>query len=97
MERYAGQPFVLIGVNSDADRDEARQIAQREGLAWRSFWNGEEGPRGPIASAWGVFTWPTLYVIDGSGTVRFHSVGSPGEDVLEGWIEELLAEDGDEV
>lgn len=79
-------------MNSDGERQDARQIAEREGLTWRSFWNGDEGPSGPIASAWGVFTWPTLYVLDASGKVRFHSVGSPGEDVLEGWIDSLLME-----
>ena len=58
------QPFVLLGVNSDSDLELVRERVVEERLNWRSFWNGPMGPGGPIATAWGVTGWPTLFVID---------------------------------
>ncbi|MCA8960926.1 MAG: hypothetical protein KDC38_10460 [Planctomycetes bacterium] len=70
MESMRGRPFALIGVNSDADLERVRRVARDKDITWRSFWNGEEGTRGPISSLWNVRRWPTLYVIDHHGVIR---------------------------
>jgi thiol-disulfide isomerase/thioredoxin len=69
IERLAGRRFVLLGVNSDKDRGHAKEVVQKERLTWRSWWDGI--PPGPIATRWGVRGWPTLYVIDAEGVIRY--------------------------
>lgn len=71
------KPFALIGVNSDVDKEQLRPRLQEEHITWRSFWNGPEGTRGPISRAWNVSGWPTTYVIDHEGIIRWKSHGGP--------------------
>ena len=68
--RFQGRPFVLIGVNGDNTREAALKAVRKNEIPWRSFWNGEEGPGGPIAVNWNVRGWPTIYVIDQHGVIR---------------------------
>jgi len=35
-----GQPFAIIGVNSDTDRNALKEVLKKEGITWRSFWDG---------------------------------------------------------
>jgi hypothetical protein len=71
VKRLEDKPFALIGINSDADKDELKKAMEKEHITWRSFWNGPEGTRGPISTKWNVQGWPTIYVIDAKGTIRF--------------------------
>jgi hypothetical protein len=45
---------------------------------------------GPIAAQWGVTGWPTIYVIDKKGVIRFK--GLRDEKLAEA-VKKLLAED----
>ena len=40
VKRLAGSPFALIGINSDRDREELKEVLKKENITWRSFWNG---------------------------------------------------------
>ena len=84
---YAGRPFALVGVNSDRDRDDIIRIKEEKDLTWRSFWNGGS-TCGPISTAWNVRGWPTIYVLDHEGVIRYKNVR--GDD-LDAAIEELVA------
>ena len=95
VKRLAGTRFALVGINSDADKDALRQAMEQEGITWRSFWNGPEGTNGPISKRWNVYGWPTLYVLDVEGKIRFKSLGTPGDGTLDKWIETLLVEAGE--
>jgi hypothetical protein len=68
VKELANQPFALIGVNSDKDKAELKQAMEKEHITWRSFVEGGTG--GPIAKAWEVHAWPTIYVIDQKGIIR---------------------------
>lgn len=92
--KLADKPFVLLGVNSDADLGEAREAVSSENLSWRHFWNGPTGTRGPISTQWNVEGWPTVYLIDQAGVIRYKSV--LGEDIDRG-IEVLMEEMGHQV
>ena len=88
----ADKPFVIIGLNSDQDigkkaLDEIQEIVKEKGLSWRSFQNS--GNEVLISQDWGVQSWPTTYLIDQDGKIRFHNIR--GDD-LDGAIEELMAE-----
>jgi hypothetical protein len=88
VKRLEGMPFALIGVNSDQDRDALKEVLEKEHITWRSFWNGGS-TSGPISDAWRVRGWPTIYVLDGNGTVRARNVRGEAMDRA---VDRLLAE-----
>jgi hypothetical protein len=94
VKRLEGKPFALIGVNSDPDRVYLKQRMKIENITWRSFWNGPKGTQGPISARWNVRGWPTIYVLDGEGKIRY--IGPRGEK-MDDAVNELLAEMGVEV
>jgi hypothetical protein len=91
VEKYKDQPFAIVGINSDPDREALKAVLEKEKITWRSFWNGEKGTSGPISKAWNVKGWPTLYVIDAKGVIRYKSVGA-NEDAIDEAIEKALAD-----
>ena len=85
-----GKPFALIGVNSDKDRRKIRATVEEKNLIWRSFWNGPDGPSGPIAEAWGVRSWPSIFLIDAKGVIRHTDVrGSQLDRTIKDLIREI--------
>ncbi|MBT4693871.1 MAG: TlpA family protein disulfide reductase [Planctomycetaceae bacterium] len=88
MKRLEGQPFALLGINSDRDREALKKVMKKQGITWRSFWNGGS-TQGPISSAWNVRGWPTIYVLDHKGVIRYKNVR--GERMDEA-VDKLLAE-----
>jgi len=87
---YANWPFAILGVEAST-REAAGSLKAQHGLTYRSWLDdpGGEHGRGPIASAWNVRGWPTTYVLDARGVVRF--VNLRDEDLLKG-VRQLLAE-----
>jgi thiol-disulfide isomerase/thioredoxin len=73
VHRLAGRPFTLLGVNSDDDRQAVLEAQKRLPLPWQSLWDGGS-PHGPIAQAWHVNGWPSVFVIDHKGRVRYREV-----------------------
>ena len=88
VKRLEGQPFALLGVNSDRDRDALKDVLEKEHITWRSFWNGGS-TSGPISNAWRVHGWPTIYVLDGNGIIRARNVRGEAMDRA---VDGLLAE-----
>jgi thiol-disulfide isomerase/thioredoxin len=72
VEKMKDRPFVLIGVNADDDREKVKTVSAKEGIRWRSFWNG--GASKGIPVQWGIRSWGTTYVIDANGVVRDDSL-----------------------
>jgi hypothetical protein len=89
VKRLADEPFALIGVNSDGNLDKLRPRLAEENITWRSFWNGPEGTGGPISTAWRVSGWPTIYVLDAEGRIRFKNARG---EALGQAVDQLLAE-----
>ncbi len=89
VKRLQNEPFALIGVNSDKDLDKLRPRMEEENITWRSFWNGPKGTGGPISAQWNVRGWPTIYVLDKQGVIRFKNVKGEAMDEA---VDELLAE-----
>ena len=65
--------MAILGVNSDASHQLALQATRERGLQYRVWWDGHagRGTEGPIARAWHIAGWPTSYVIDPDGVIRF--------------------------
>jgi hypothetical protein len=80
VSRMANKPFALLGVNSDSNRKELRDVVlKKEKITWRSWWDGGS-TGGPIAKQYGVRGWPTIYVLDGKGVIRFKNIRGPDLD-----------------
>ncbi len=91
MKRLAGKPFVLLGVNSDADREALKKTLREEKLTWRSWWdNGSKF--GPIQTKWQVEQRPVIYVLDAKGIVRYKNMSGVDEEDLNEAVDSLLAE-----
>jgi len=91
LEVMAGEPVVLLGVNSDAPLEFAKEAKQSERLGYRMWWDGHgEKPRmGPISRNWSISGWPTIYVIDEEGFIRYRD---PRQEKLITAVKVLLAE-----
>ncbi|HEY5297534.1 MAG TPA: TlpA disulfide reductase family protein [Verrucomicrobiae bacterium] len=91
-ERMKGKPFTLVGVNGDGIRDDAKHAVEKEKMTWPSFWS-IKGPDGPIPTSWNVSGWPTVFVLDSNGVIRFKSEGYGGtntENILNQKIDRIL-------
>jgi hypothetical protein len=89
--KMQGKPFVLLGINSDPSKEFLRKVQEREHLAWRSWWD-EGGKRGAIATRWNVHAWPTIYLIDGQGIIRYKDSQGVQPHELDKAIDSLLAQ-----
>jgi len=87
VETFKDKPFALLGINSDGDRSVLQKIIKEQGLNYRNAVDGSTG--GPIATAWNVHGWPTVYVIDAEGVIRNKFVGVDAK-VLTKAVEDLL-------
>jgi peroxiredoxin len=89
LELYQAWPFAIVGVDSGSSRDVAKQTHADQRLAYRSWWDGAQDglPAGSIASAWNVHGWPTAYLLDADGVIRY--VDLRDEDLLKG-VRQLL-------
>ena len=87
VKRLEGKPFALLGVNSDP-KDRLKQVIKKENMTWRSWWDGGD-TSGPIATKWNVSGWPTIYVLDHKGVIRYKNVR---EKEMDDAVDALLAE-----
>lgn len=89
VKRLQDKPFALLGVNSDRDLAKLRPRLNKESITWRSFWNGPKGTRGSIAERFGVRGWPTIFILDHKGVIRFMNKRGMAMDAA---VDKLLAE-----
>jgi hypothetical protein len=88
VKRLADEPFVLLGVNSDSDREAVKKTIEEEGLTWRSWWD-DGSTDGPIQTQWQIEQRPALFILDDQGIIR-HKQISPEQ--LDEALESLLRE-----
>ena len=90
LEVHKDKPFAIVGVNSDDKLETAKKAKIDNKLDYRSWWDGyveKKNTDGPIATAWNVTGWPSIYLLDAKGVIRF--VNLRQEDVLKG-VSQLL-------
>ena len=87
VKRLENKPFALLGVNSDV-KARYRAALKEGGITWPSWFDGGSR-RGPIASHWNVHGWPTIYVLDGKGVIRYKDVRGEAMDAA---VDALLKE-----
>ncbi len=80
VERLKGKPFVMLSVNTDADRATLKKSMASGEITWRCWCDG--APGGPISMHWGVDGYPTIYVLDHRGAIRHRSGNGAGIDEI---------------
>jgi len=85
--RLAKEPFALIGINTDTNKDRFKEACETNGVTWRNSWQG--GRTGPLVTEWGIPSYPTILVIDAKGVIRYRDVKG---DSLTQAVDTLLAE-----
>jgi hypothetical protein len=86
VERLKNKPFALIGINTDSARS-WEQRSKADPIAWRNALDGSTSGR--LCRAWRVTSFPTIYVLDGKGVIRFTGVRGAEMDKA---VDELLGE-----
>ena len=64
--KYEDRPLVLLGVECGQSEMLKEAIAAKK-VTWRCWADGRQGP---IADAWQVRSWPTVFLIDQRGVIR---------------------------
>ncbi len=86
VERLKGQPFALLGVDCEADKNTARQVMARERMTWPNWFDGAQGT-GPIAVRYHVRSYPSVFILDHKGVIRGREPGG-----LDQAVDKLLKE-----
>lgn len=103
VERLKNEPFALLGINSDGPRDLDKSASPEEirkqtnayckklfaenGVTWRNAIDLDTS--GAWASKWNVSGWPTIYILDVEGRIRYRDLR---DEQMEHAVMELLAE-----
>src|SRR5262249_55424033 len=87
VERLKNEPFALIGIATDQSKDEFKKRCTERGVTWRNSWQGNT--KGPLCTDWGITSYPTVYVLDAKGVIRYVDVR--GDDLSKA-VDTLLAE-----
>ncbi len=88
--RMKDKPFTILGVNSDSAA-KYRSAIERNNITWPSFWDGGT-TGGPIASDWAVSGWPTIYILDAKGVIRYKNArGKAMDEAVDALMKEIEA------
>ncbi len=63
------RPFAMISVNTDENVEVLRKSIASGDITWRCWWDG--GQEGPITTRWGITGFPSIFVLDPNGVIRF--------------------------
>jgi hypothetical protein len=88
VERLKNEPFALLGINSDSPSDlpedatpeerrkrtneYCKKLFKEQGITWRNAI--ELDTSGPWPTKWNVSGWPTIYILDAEGRIRFRDL-----------------------
>jgi peroxiredoxin len=91
-ERFKDRPFATLGVNTDEDKATLRESIESSEITWRTWWDG--GGRGPITLGWGIWYFPSFFVLDHKGVIRYtdKDFSESGSDGLYKALDTLLSE-----
>jgi peroxiredoxin len=87
--RMRDRDFVLLGVNSDGNLQMAQTAVKSHKLAWRSWFDGQNGG---IASRYGITAFPTTYLIGKDGLVKKKHEGFAQAAEMDKEVDEVMGD-----
>jgi thiol-disulfide isomerase/thioredoxin len=89
VKHCAGQPFALVSISVDAEKETLTRFLQKEAMPWTHWHNGDQGG---IIAALAVESYPTIYVVDPQGVIRYKDVrGKALDRAVDTLLKELAA------
>jgi len=86
VERTKDKPFRFLSINLDEEKSSLKEFLEKEKMPWTQWW---ADPEGESAEAWHIHSFPTIYVLDAKGVIRYKNVR---EEELDEAVDKLLAE-----
>jgi thiol-disulfide isomerase/thioredoxin len=86
VDRLKGKPFVLLSISADEQKETLRRFLARVPMPWRHWWVGMDGS---LVETWDVRSFPTIFVLDAKGIIRFRDLR---DEDLEVAVNRLLNE-----
>jgi thiol-disulfide isomerase/thioredoxin len=85
VKKLKDKPFAFISLSVDDEKAELEKFLKKEDMPWIHWWQGDGG----LPAAWNVRFFPTIYIIDAKGVIRFKNVR--GEE-MDKAVEKLVKE-----
>lgn len=89
LEVNKDKPFALLGVNVGDSPDLLQNLRKEREITWR-FWLDKDNA---VTKSWDIDGFPTIYLIDQRGVVRFQFLGA-NVKAIDKALEQLLREAG---
>ena len=80
-ERFNKEGFEIVGVSFDAERARLEDVVKRENLAWPQYFDGAGRDAAP-GKTFGIRHWPSMWLLDRNGVVRYISAGAELEEKI---------------
>lgn len=71
VKRLDGKPFTLVSISVDEKPEIVTKLLKKEPMPWTHWFNG---PDGRIIAELNVWSYPTIYVLDAKGVIRYKDV-----------------------
>lgn len=84
--KMSGKPFALVSISCDEEKETLTKFLENEKMPWTHWWDGKKGP---VIKALNLKYFPTIYVIDAKGVIRYRGARGPAMDAA---VEKLLKE-----
>jgi peroxiredoxin len=69
LEKFKDRPFTIVSAVTDEDVETVKRAIASGKITWRCWWDG--GTDGPITTRWGIVSFPSIFVLDRNGVIRF--------------------------
>jgi thiol-disulfide isomerase/thioredoxin len=90
VKRLDGKPFAFVGVNVDDTKADLNRAQKANRMTWRSFFDGRSGP---IGKEWNIRAYPTIFVLDHKGVIRYKGVrGRAMDEAVDTLLKEMRTE-----
>jgi thiol-disulfide isomerase/thioredoxin len=87
VNRLKGKPFELLSISCDEEKEALVDFLKKNDMSWKHWWVGR---RGEFSKSLNINVYPTIYVLDGKGVIRFKNIRG---NELDKAIDSLLAEE----
>jgi eukaryotic-like serine/threonine-protein kinase len=89
--RLKDKPFELVSISVDQEKETLTKFLSTNPMPWASWWNGHD--RGILVD-WNITHFPTNYVLDAQGVIRFKDLfGEKLEEAVNELLHELESEE----
>lgn len=88
VEKMKSKPFKLVSLSADEKKETLTKFLETEEMPWTHMWNG--GAKGNFLEQYQIRFYPTIYVLDAKGTIRFkHVRGEKMDRAVETLLKEM--------